>query len=201
MNFDHLNTTADWPNDPIALFTEWFAYANAEEVPEPEAMTICSATPDGKPSGRIVLLRGIDEEGFHFYTNYESRKGKELIANPHAAIVFYWHKVYLQIRIEGDVTKASVEKSDRYFDARPRANRASAVVSPQSRTITDFRDLARAADELLATDDPVKRPDHWGGFLIQPTVMEFWAGTQTRMHRRCVYSRTDEDWTRELIAP
>jgi pyridoxamine 5'-phosphate oxidase len=201
MNSDQLNTVTDWPSEPISLFNDWFDYAKAQDVPEPEAMTICSCTADGKPSARMVLLRGIDENGFRFYTNYQSRKSEELIANPHAALVFYWREVYLQVRIEGTVEKVSAEDSDAYFNARPRANRISAVVSDQSKPIDDFRDLVHASEELLNSDTPVPRPQHWGGFLIRPTVMEFWAGTQTRMHRRCVYTLGVGSWTRELIAP
>ena len=201
MSHEHLNTAADWPDEPMAVFTEWFEHVKAQGVPEPEAMALCSTTADGKPSARMVLLRGLDDNGFRFYTNYESRKGRELIANPHAAVVFYWRDPYLQVRIEGEVEKVTPEESDDYFNSRERSKRVSAVVSQQSRPIDDFRDLTKAADELLESDQPIDRPSHWGGFRIKPTCIEFWAGTQTRMHRRCVYTRTDAGWARELQAP
>jgi pyridoxamine 5'-phosphate oxidase len=201
MSHEHLNTAADWPDEPMALFSEWLEQVKAQDVPEPEAMALCTTTADGKPSARMVLLRGLDDNGFRFYTNYESRKGQELVANPHAAAVFYWRDPYLQVRIEGEVEKVTPEESDEYFNSRNRAKRVSAVVSQQSRPIEDFRDLLKASDALSESDEPIDRPSHWGGFRIKPTRIEFWAGTQTRMHRRCIYTRTDADWNRELQAP
>ena len=201
MSFEHLNTVSDWPEEPISLFREWYQLAEAEKVPEPEAMALAACTADGMPSVRIVLLRGFDERGFCFFTNYESRKGQELIANPVAAASFYWRDPYLQIRIEGKVEKQSIEESDAYFNSRPRANRASAFVSSQSRPINDFRSLRQAADKLLESDEAAMRPEHWGGFRIVPTTMEFWAGSQDRMHRRCEYSKTETGWDKILLAP
>lgn len=201
MKSDHLNTATDWPDEPMALFDEWFQYVKNAGVPEAEAMALCSATADGKPSARMVLLRGHDERGFCFYTNYESRKGDELIGNPHAAAIFYWRDPYLQVRIEGEVERLTAEESDAYFNSRERSKRLSAVVSQQSRPIADWRELRAAADELADSDKPVSRPAHWGGFRIKPTHIEFWAGSQDRMHRRCVYSKTDDNWSRELLAP
>ena len=204
MNTYHLNTAADWPDAPMPLFFDWFEHAKSENVPEAEAMTLCSCTASGKPSARTVLLRGLDERGFRFYTNYESRKSQELISNPNAALLFYWREVYRQVRIEGTVEKVAPEDSDAYFNARPRANQVSAVVSKQSQPIEDFRDLMNASDELLAIDEPVPRPDHWGGFLIRPKVMEFWAGTQNKtasamrlFHDRlkCMVPRTNRPMT------
>lgn len=185
----------------MPLFSQWLEHVKAAGVPEPEAMALCSTTADGKPSARMVLLRGLDETGFCFYTNYESRKGRELIANPHAAAIFYWREPYLQVRIEGDVQKLPAAESDTYFNSRERAKRVSASVSQQSRPIEDFRKLEAAADNLLASEDDIERPSHWGGFRIKPKCIEFWAGTQTRMHRRCVYTQTDDGWQRELLAP
>ena len=201
MDSTHLNTTADWPDEPMALFNQWLDHERAEGVPEPEAMALCSTTADGKPSARMVLLRGLDENGFSFYTNYESRKGQELIANPHAAAIFYWRDPYLQVRIEGEVEKLTPEESDAYFNSRERAKRVSASVSQQSRPIKDFREIEAAAGTLLSSEDEIARPSHWGGFRIKPTRIEFWAGTQTRMHRRCVYTQAGDNWERELLAP
>lgn len=201
MSFDHLNTASDWPDEPLALFGQWFEKVKAEGVPEPEAMAISSATREGIPSVRLVLLRGFDERGFCFYTNYESRKGQELISNPKAAAVFYWREPYLQVRIEGDVEKMSAEESDAYFNSREKEKRQSAAVSNQSRPIDDWRQLRAAADELAASGSDMHRPDHWGGFRIKPTRMEFWAGRQDRMHRRCIFDLTDNGWAKELWAP
>lgn len=201
MSFDHLNTVGDWPEEPISLFREWFDLVEKQNVPEPEAMALASSTKQGVPSVRVVLLRGFDDRGFCFFTNYESRKGQELIANPVAAATFYWRDPYLQVRIEGRVEKQSAEESDAYFNSRPRANRASSFVSNQSRAIDDFRSLRQAADQLLQTDEAAMRPDHWGGFRIVPVKMEFWAGSQDRMHRRCEYSQTEDGWDKILLAP
>ena len=200
MSFDHLNTKGDWPAEPLPLFGEWFERVKADGLPEPEAMALCTATADGRPSARMVLLRGLDH-GFCFYTNYESRKGQELIANPYAAVIFYWRVPYLQVRVEGVVEKMSAEESDAYFNARERTKRLSATVSEQSRPINDWRELRVAADKLMKSDEPVDRPNHWGGFRILPERMEFWAGSQDRMHRRCVYQDGENGWTRELLAP
>jgi len=201
MKTDQLNTAGDWPAEPMSVFSQWFEHVKAADVAEAEAMTLCSATADGKPSARLVLLRGHDERGFCFYTNYESRKGQELLANPYAAAVFYWPEQYLQIRIEGAVEKLTPQESDAYFNSRDRSKRLSATVSQQSRPITDWRELRAAADKLAKSDDPVPRPAYWGGYRIKPTHMEFWAGSRDRLHRRCVYSKTGEDWSREILAP
>ena len=149
----------------------------------------------------MVLLRGFDERGFCFYTNYLSRKGVELTENPHAATVFYWREPYLQVRIEGSVQQLSAEESDAYFLARTRAKRLSAIVSNQSRPVDDWRSMEMAAKELADSADPALRPAHWGGYRLSAELMEFWAGRQDRMHRRCVYKRVDATWNREMQAP
>ena len=167
MSHEHLNTVDDWPHNPLALFDEWYKQVQADDaVPEPEAMALATATPEGRPSVRMVLLRGFDESGFCFYTNYESRKGEELIANPWASAVFYWREPYLQVRIEGPAEQLSPAESDKYFNSRNRARRTSAVVSNQSRPINDWNELRSAADNLLSSERPVPRPSHWGGFRI-----------------------------------
>lgn len=201
MSYDHLNTATDWPADPISLFREWYDFVQQQNVPEPEAMSLATSTKDGRPSVRIVLLRQIDERGFCFFTNYESRKGRELIENPVAAASFYWRDPYLQVRIEGTVQKQSIEESDAYFNSRPRENRASSFVSNQSRPIEDFRSLRNAADELLKSEEPAMRPEHWGGFRIIPLKMEFWVGSQDRMHRRCEYTQSEDGWKKIMLAP
>jgi pyridoxamine 5'-phosphate oxidase len=201
MEFDQFNTAADWPTDPIALFREWFDNVKAnDDVCEPEVMTLCSSTADGRPSARIVFLRGLDH-GFCFYTNYESRKGCELIANPRAALVFYWPEPYLQVRVEGSVEKLTTEESDAYFNSRERAKRLSALVSRQSRPIDSWSSLRAASDRLTESDSAATRPDHWGGLRILPERMEFWAGSRDRMHLRCEYTAAGDEWTRELLAP
>ena len=201
MDFSTYNTIPDWPADPLKLFADWFQHAQSTEVPEPEAMTLCSCTTDGYPSARMVLLRGFDDRGFCFYTNYNSRKGCELNDNPRVAAVFYWREPYLQVRIEGNVEKLTAAESDAYFMSRDRSKRLNAAVSSQSQPITDWRELRRSADELEKSDDPGNRPSHWGGYRIQPTRIEFWAGSQDRLHRRCNYIKSGEDWQQELLAP
>lgn len=201
MDFQHLNTATDWPTDPIGLFQEWFDFVKADEsVPEPEAMTLCSATRDGRPSARLVLLRQLDH-GFCFFTNYDSRKGGEFIDNPHAALVFYWRKPYLQVRVEGRVEKVTVEESDAYFHSRARAKQMSTLTSQQSRPIESWDALRAAADSKMDSDTPVKRPDNWGGFRVLPERFEFWAGSPDRLHRRCEYLQDGDEWKRTLLAP
>jgi len=195
-----MHTIAGWPDEPMALFRDWFARAGADNGAEPETMTVCTATPDGRPSARILLLRGLDH-GFCFFTNYESRKGRELDANPNAALVFYWPQPYLQVRVEGTVERMSAEESDAYFDSRERAKQLSAVVSQQSRPIADWRELRAEADKLMQSDAPVSRPKHWGGFRLLPHHFEFWSGSRDRMHHRCAYTLMDGKWSRELLAP
>lgn len=201
LDSEALNTAADWPADPMSLFEAWYRQAAADGVTQPDTMALATTTRDALPSVRYVFLRGVDE-GFCFYTNYNSRKGQELIENPHAAVVFYWHESYRQVRIEGRVEKVTPEQSDSYFYSRERSKRLSAAVSQQSDSITDWRELRAAADSLGESDDPVARPEHWGGFRILPARFEFWIGSSDRMHRRCAYSvGPDGSWTRELLAP
>lgn len=201
MSFENLNSASDWPDNPIPLFADWYKFVQEQNVPEPEAMSLATCDQNGMPAVRIVLLRGFDEQGFCFFTNYESRKGRELIAHPRAAACFYWREPYLQVRIEGSVQKQSAEESDAYFNSRPRANRASSFVSNQSRPIDDFRSLRKAADDLLASEEAALRPDHWGGFRIVPEKLEFWVGSQDRMHRRCEYTKSGDAWEKILLAP
>ncbi len=201
MNPEQLNTPADWPDDPLQLFGEWFAAAEAADVHEPQTMALATATPDGIPSARMVFLRGWDREGFCFYTNYNSRKGRELTANPHAALVFYWPELYRQIRIEGAVEKLSASASDAYFQSRERSKQISACVSSQSQPIADWRDLQRLSEELAQSPGPLSRPQHWGGYRVRPQALEFWLGRDDRLHRRCRYEQDGKTWARQLQAP
>jgi pyridoxamine 5'-phosphate oxidase len=189
--------------DPFAQFARWYDEARREGVHQPEAMTIATATPDGRVSARMVLLRGIDEDGFVFYTNYASRKGRELAANPHAALVFHWGDQERQVRIEGTVRRASRERSRAYFDARPFGSRVSAAVSPQSEVVGSRAELEARAAELASrhADGAVPLPDDWGGYVVVPETFEFWQSRADRLHDRLRYRRADGTWVLERLAP
>ena len=191
--------------DPIAQFAAWYDAAVAAGVPEPEAMTLSTATPDGRPSARVVLLRGFDARGVCFFTNYDSRKGRELTANPHAAVTFHWAELERQVRIEGRVERTTAAESDDYFRTRPSTSRIGAWSSPQSEVIED-----RAALETLFAryraehpdDAAIPRPANWGGFRLVPERIEFWQGRPSRLHDRLVFRRGARgDWILERLAP
>jgi pyridoxamine 5'-phosphate oxidase len=194
---------SDVDADPFRQFRTWLEQALAANLPQPEGMTLATATPDGKPSARMVLLRGCDERGFVFYTNYDSRKGRELAANPFAALVLYWAELDRQVRIEGRVEQVTPEESDAYFRGRPRGSRQGAWASPQSQVIAGRDALERRMQEAQQTypDGEVPRPPHWGGFRVVPDVIEFWQGQEDRLHDRLCYRRTADGWVIERLAP
>jgi pyridoxamine 5'-phosphate oxidase len=194
---------SDAPLDPFVRLGAWLDDATRAAVVEPSAMTLATATPDGRPSARLVLLRGLGPDGLVFYTNYESRKGHELDANPRAAAVFYWASLARQVRVEGGVTRLGSADSDRYFAQRPRGHRLSAWASEQSSVIPNREFLEgriREAERRFAGGD-VPRPPHWGGFRLVPERFEFWEGRPDRMHDRTVYLREGTGWRTERLSP
>jgi len=194
---------ADVDADPVVQFGRWFEQAEQAGLLEPHAMTLATATPDGRPSARMVLLRGFDERGFCFYTNYESRKAAELAANPRAALVFWWDKLERQVRIEGTVERTSRAESEAYFASRPPGSQLSAAVSPQSRVIGDRAALERRVADLATAvpDGHVPLPDFWGGYRLAHEVVEFWQGRPNRLHDRLRYRRVGDTWRIERLAP
>jgi pyridoxamine 5'-phosphate oxidase len=194
---------ADVDADPVVQFRRWFEQATEAGLLEPTAMTLATATPDGRPSARMVLLRGFDERGFCFYTNYESRKGAELAANPRAALVFWWGELQRQVRIEGRVEPTTREESEAYFHSRPPGSQLSAAASPQSKVIDGRAVLERRVTQLATglPDGAMPLPDFWGGFRLTHEVVEFWQGRPNRLHDRLRYRRTGGTWTIERLAP
>lgn len=190
--------------NPISFFGKWFDEAMAAEVREPNAMTLATATRDGIPSARIVLLKGADKNGFSFYSNYLSRKGKELAKNPSACLVFFWPELGRQVRIEGKILKLSKEESEAYFATRPFGSQLGAIVSPQSQVIAnrEVLDVAYTAYEQKFEGKKIPKPAHWGGYILQPIAIEFWQGRESRLHDRVKYVLMEKGkWKIERLAP
>ncbi len=197
-------TETDADLNPFKQFQTWFDQALSAELPEPNAMTLATAIASGKPSARIVLLKGFDEEGFIFYTNYSSRKGQQLADNPWASLVFWWAELERQVRIDGRVEKVSPEESEKYFHSRPVGSQLGAWASPQSKVIASREELEKNMAELEKqyTNQTIPKPPHWGGYRLIPHELEFWQGRPNRLHDRLRYrQQTDGTWLRERLAP
>src|SRR5262245_27454283 len=194
---------SDADPDPVRQFQRWFDAAVAAGLPEPNAMTLATCTADGVPSARIVLLKICDERGLAFFTNYRSRKGRELANNPRAALVFFWPALERQVRVEGRVELVSADESDAYFASRPVNSRLGAWASDQSAVIPSREELERKQRELEAQfpDGRVPRPPHWGGYRVVPDVFEFWQGRPSRLHDRLRYRRVEGRWVIERLSP
>ncbi|MEN0050384.1 MAG: pyridoxamine 5'-phosphate oxidase [Bacteroidota bacterium] len=196
-----LENTAE---NPLTQFKTWLDFAIKSKIKEPNAMTLATITKEDRPAARIVLLKGIREDGLVFYTNYESRKGEELVANPYAALVFNWLDLEKQIRIEGKVEKLTHQESESYFQSRPKSSQIGAWASPQSSIIEDRKILEDNVDHLqkqYENQEQLPCPPHWGGFLVKPDLFEFWQGRSSRLHDRIQYRWIDGAWIRERLAP
>ena len=193
----------DLDPDPLRQFEAWFTAAREAGVEVPEAMALATATPEGRPSARMVLLKQADERGFAFYTNYESRKGDELAANPQAALLFHWRPSGRQVRVEGLVERVPPDESEAYFRTRPLGSRLAAWASAQSTPLPGRAELERLYDEAAARfpGDDVPRPQHWGGFRLVPDAYEFWEHAEDRLHDRVRYTHDGATWIRSRLAP
>jgi pyridoxamine 5'-phosphate oxidase len=194
---------ADVNRDPIAQFQTWFGEAQRAAVPEPNAMCLATSSPDGYPSARIVLLKGVDERGFVFYTDYRSQKGRELADNPHAALCFFWQPLERQVRIAGAVQRVSREESMEYFQSRPLGSRIGASASEQSAVLRDRGTLENRVAELQVqfADGNVPLPERWGGYRVVPESLEFWQGRSSRLHDRIRYDRLAGAWQLSRLSP
>ena len=191
------------PDSPLILFDQWLEEAIQSGQPEPNAMTLATVTPDNRPAARVMLLKEVAGDRFIFYTNYESQKGRELEANPHAALVFLWLDMQRQVRISGPAEKVSAARSDAYFAARPEESQIGALASPQSQTI-DSREILEKKFAALKTQlqgKTIERPKHWGGYQVKAEQIEFWQGRQNRLHDRILYTKEDNQWRKQRLAP
>lgn len=193
----------DVVDDPIAQFQTWWDEAIASNAVEVNAMTLATATKDGKPSARTVLLKGIHKNGFVFFTNYESRKGTEINENPHVALLFFWRELERQVRIEGRIEKIDAAESDEYFNSRPIESRIGAWTSPQSKVIPNrqFLEDKEKAIEVEFGNKQIPRPQNWGGYVVIPETMEYWQGRPGRLHDRILYTFNGTGWKKERLAP
>lgn len=193
---------ADLDPDPLVQFERWFEEARAAAVPVPEAVALATASSDGRPSARMVLLKGADERGFAFYTSYESRKGRELAENPRAALLFHWQPLGRQVRVEGPVERVPAAESERYFRTRPLGSRLAAWASPQSAPLANRAELERLYEEAeAALGDEPPLPPHWGGFRLAPVAYEFWQHGEDRLHDRIRYAGEGSGWRRTRLGP
>ncbi|ACU58384.1 pyridoxamine 5'-phosphate oxidase [Chitinophaga pinensis] len=193
----------DVAQDPIQQFERWWKDATTGQLDEPNAMTLATSTPDGYPSARIVLLKSFDEEGFVFFTNYDSHKAQDMAANPNVSLLFFWRELERQVRIYGTVSKTTAEISDEYYESRPLGSRVGAIASPQSRVIPGrsfLEENVRMVAERYVLEDP-KRPAYWGGYVVKPVKMEFWQGRSSRLHDRILYTKEGENWLIDRLAP
>jgi pyridoxamine 5'-phosphate oxidase len=194
---------ADAATDPYTQFGQWWLEAVESKIEEVNAMTLATATVDGFPSARIVLLKGYDKNGFVFFTNYQSQKGQEIAANPKACLLFFWKELERQVRIDGSIEKISSADSEIYFKSRPLGSRIGAWCSPQSTVIKDRsildKNVTHFTNKFINEDVP--RPEHWGGYIVKPTAIEFWQGRSSRLHDRLRYTATTESWKLERLAP
>ncbi len=191
-------------SDPIRQFSIWFEEVETEGgIEEPNAMTLATIGIDGLPKSRIVLLKGFDKEGFKFYTNYQSEKGKSMEKNPRVSLSFFWPTMERQVIIQGEVSKLDSKDSDKYFHSRPIESQLGALVSDQSRVIKNRQVLEDKMNLFKATyaDKPIPRPSHWGGYIVKPMIMEFWQGRPSRLHDRIRYHVTNGNWIKERLAP
>jgi pyridoxamine 5'-phosphate oxidase len=190
--------------DPVKQFTRWYQDAVAAHIPEPDAMTLATANRDGIPSARMVLLKKADEHGFVFFTNYNSRKGQDMLQDPRAALVFFWPGIQRQVRVEGTVSRLPANESDSYFATRPRESQLSSLTSLQSKPIASREDLDKRFEELKLQFEgkPIPRPSHWGGYRVQPLAMEFWQSRFARMNDRILYTRQQSGrWVQTRLQP
>ncbi|WP_113661227.1 pyridoxamine 5'-phosphate oxidase [Pedobacter nanyangensis] len=193
----------DVVKNPIAQFEKWFEDAVNAEIFEPNVMTLATVDKSARPNARIVLLKGFDENGFSFYTNYLSQKGKEIKKNPYACLVFFWAELERQVRIEGRIKKLDKETSEQYFNSRPQGSQIGAIASPQSQVIPNRDVLEQRVEELTQQYEgkTIPKPAHWGGYLVKPTAIEFWQGRSSRLHDRIKYTFSNGSWKIERLAP